>query len=614
MISKNKRNIGVVTVARSDYGIYRPILNKISSDKSLRLHLIVAGTHLLPQFGFTVSEIEEDGFSIGDRVSTTFISDSPDAIASLMGESVSKFGESYHRTRPDILLVLGDRYEMHAAALAALPFKIPVAHIHGGELTEGAFDDALRHSMTKLSHLHFVSTEEYAKRVAQLGEEPWRVTVSGAPGLDNLKSIRLSGRKKLEKKYGWKLKQNPILVTFHPVTLEYEDTDWQIRELLAALSKVKRPLVFTMPNADTHHRVVAEKIQRFVSNRKSAYFMGNLGTHDYFSFMSIAAAMVGNSSSGIIEAPSLKLPAVNIGNRQKGRIRARNVIDVGYRRSEILNGLQQAMRPEFKKSLENLVNPYGWGDASQKIVEVLKTTSLSGKLIRKKFYDIPVPVFVTRKVRPACVMFGSGGHARVLMDCLRESGQADVRIILDADRSLWRKKVSGALIIGGDRFIKKVAGRGVTHFVVGMGAARSNALRQRLFRLGLSAKLVPLTVKHPTAICSTRAWIGAGSQLLPRSVVNAGAILGRNVIVNTGAIVEHDCRILDHVHVATGAKLAGAVKVGEGAFIGAGATVRQGIRIGKKAVVGAGAVVVKNVPANAVVAGVPAHILSERKK
>lgn len=607
MASRSKRTIGVVTVARSDYGIYRPILKEISRDPSLRLHLIVAGMHLLPQFGLTVDEIEADGFPIGERVLTTFISDAAAGIASVMGESVSKFGLSYQRARPDIVLVLGDRYEMHAAALAALPFNIPVAHIHGGELTEGAFDDALRHSMTKLSHLHFASTSDYARRVIQLGEEPWRVTVSGAPGLDNLKSLRLSGPKALEKKYHWKLKQRPILVTFHPETLRNAKTDWQIQELLAALSRVARPIVFTMPNADPHHGVIEERIRAFAARRPSTYFVRNLGTRDYFSLMSVAAAMVGNSSSGIIEAPSFRLPVVNVGDRQKGRIRTRNVIDVGHRRAQILKGIHQALRPDFKKGLKGLLNPYGSGDASKTIVDVLKAAPLGGKLIRKRFHDVPLPGVVLNEARPACVMFGAGGHARVLMECLKESGQADVRALLDADRSLWRTTVSGIPVLGGDAFITKMARRGMTHFVVGIGAIRSSALRQRLFQAGVSAKLTPLTVKHPTSVCSERARVGAGSQLLPGSIVNAGAILGRNVIVNTGAIVEHDCRISDHVHIATGANLAGGVTVGEGAFVGAGATVRQGIRIGVAAVVGAGAVVIEDVPNRTVVAGVPAR-------
>src|SRR5258706_8026818 len=302
------KTIGFVTVARSDYEIYLPILNRIQADPQLHLHLIVSGTHLVSVFVYPASEIQADGFEVADRVEMLLASDSPEGIAKSIGIGVIGFAQAFARFRPDILVVLGDRFEMYAAALAALPFNIPVAHIHGGELTEGAIDDALRHSLTKLSHLHFVSTQEYCDRVVQLGEEPWRVVISGAPGLDNLKETKLLGKAELAKRLDFPLDHPPLLVTFHPVTLEYEETRRQIGELLAALSRFDLPIVFPLPNADTGGRVISPMLAEFVKGRSSARIVDNLGTEAYFSLMAIGAAMLGNSSSGIIEAPSFKLP------------------------------------------------------------------------------------------------------------------------------------------------------------------------------------------------------------------------------------------------------------------------------------------------------------------
>ena len=382
------RTIGVVSVGRSDYGIYLPILRAIEADPSLRLHLIISGMHLSPEFGLTANIIESDGFEIGERVEMLLSSDTPQAISKSMGLGLIGFAQAYARLRPDILLVLGDRFEMHAAALAALPFKIPIAHIHGGEVTEGAIDDALRHSITKLSHLHFVSTQEYARRIEQLGEEPWRIMVSGAPSLDNLHQLELLSKDALAAKFALRLAPPPLLVTFHPVTLEYEETEWQISELLAALDASQMPVVFTMPNADTSGRVIIRMIERFVETHESAQIADNLGTQAYFSMMSLAAAMVGNSSSGIIEAASFKLPVVNIGTRQQGRVQPANVIDVGYQREAILKGIRKALQPAFRESLRNLVNPYGEGNAAVKIVEHLREVVLDGRLVTKKFHDL----------------------------------------------------------------------------------------------------------------------------------------------------------------------------------------------------------------------------------
>lgn len=387
----HQRTIGVVTVGRSDYGIYLPILRLILSDQNLKLHLIVAGMHLSPEFGLTVQAIEADGFEIGDKVEMLLSSDTPEAIGKSMGLGVIGFAQAYARFRPDILLVLGDRFEMHAAALAALPFKIPVAHIHGGEITQGAIDDALRHSITKLSHLHFVSTEIHRRRIIQMGEEPWRVVVSGAPALDNLHFLRLASREELNIRFGLGLDRPPLLVTFHPVTLEYEQTEWQVSELLKALQSIDLPLVFTMPNADTNGRVITQMLESFVKGRTSAWLVPNLGQAGYFSMMACAAAMVGNSSSGIVEAPSFGLPVVNIGARQLGRVRAKNVIDVGYEHDEIIAGIRKAITPEFRAGLQGIGNPYGDGRASEVIVKHLREADLDNRLVVKQFMDLTFP-------------------------------------------------------------------------------------------------------------------------------------------------------------------------------------------------------------------------------
>jgi len=382
------RSIGVVTSSRADYSGYRPLLEAFQADPGISAKLYVSGTHLSPEFGLTVRCIEDDGFEIAERIEILLCSDTPEAIAKSMGLALIGFSQAFSRYRPDIIVVSGDRYEMLAATLAALPFKIPIAHLSGGELTEGAIDDVLRHSITKLSHLHFATTQESARRIVQLGEEPWRVTVSGETSLDNLRTIKLLSRSELKACYQLKLDGPFLLVTYHATTLEYEQAEWQIDELLAALAETKLSVIFTLPNADTGNRVIREKLQQFAASNPSSMLVDNFGTQAYFSMMNLATAMVGNSSSGIVEAASFQLPVVNIGTRQDGRIRARNVIDAGYHQTEISQGIQQAIDPQFRTSLNGLANPYGNGEASSIILQRLKSTPLGDALVRKKFYDL----------------------------------------------------------------------------------------------------------------------------------------------------------------------------------------------------------------------------------
>lgn len=381
------RTIGVVTAARSDYGIYLPILRKITSDPELGLHIIATGMHLAPEFGLTVQVIEQDGFEINDRVEMLLSSDTPEGIAKSMGLGTIGFAQAYTRLRPDILLVVGDRFEMHAAVVASLPFNIPVAHIHGGESTEGLIDEPIRHSITKMSHMHFVSTGLYSRRVIQMGEEPWRVTVSGAPSLDHIRELDVLSLQELNEQLEIEITGPTLLVTYHPVTLEYEQTETHVRELLAALEEIDHPVVFTYPNSDTSGRLIIKMIHDFGNRHERATVAVNLGTQAYLSLMSHVTAMVGNSSSGIIEAASFKLPVVNIGSRQRGRIHDRNVINVGYNRDAILDGITKAISSEFQNSLQDLVNPYGDGQAAGKIVDRLKEVQIDLRMLQKSFHD-----------------------------------------------------------------------------------------------------------------------------------------------------------------------------------------------------------------------------------
>jgi len=385
------RSIGVVTVARSDYGIYRPLLRCIQADPDLKLMLFVGGMHLSPEFGMTVREIEQDGFPIAERVEMLLSSDSPEGVSKAMGLGLIGFAQAFARIRPDILIVLGDRFEMFAAAAAALPFKIPIAHLHGGELTQGAMDDSLRHAITKLSHLHFAATATYAQRIIQMGEDPWRVVVSGALSLDSIRMTPLLSLENLQSQCSLEWHGEPLLVTFHPVTLEQEQTEYYINELLAALEASGCPIVFTFPNADAGGRVIIQRINKFVETHLQAQVVANFGVQGYLSMMQYSEAMVGNSSSGIVEAASFHLPVVNIGTRQEGRIHPANVIDVGYEREAILNGIQRATAPEFRAMVYNASNPFGDSHAAERIVRTLKQTPVDASLLVKVFHEAEAP-------------------------------------------------------------------------------------------------------------------------------------------------------------------------------------------------------------------------------
>lgn len=383
----NKRTIGIVTVGRSDYGLCIPIMRKILSYSDLALSIYVTGAHLLHKFGNTVEDIRRDGFPIAKVVPADYSGDGPVQVGSAMGAITAGFAQVFSKEQPNILLVIGDRFETHAAALAAIPFRIPVAHIHGGELTYGAIDEYFRHSLTKLSSLHFAAHEIYARRIVQMGEEPWRVIVSGAPRLDEILGGPRLSRKKLEEHYYLDLSRPTLLVTFHPVTAEYERGEHHVHNLIQALDTLENVnIVLTYPNADSGHEVIIAELEALARSNSRVRVVKNFGPQGYVSMMAQAVAMVGNSSSGIIEAASFRLPVVNIGTRQAGRVRPLNVIDVDYETVEIIAGIKKALSEPFRATLSNLANPYGDGKASERIVNSLKEINLT-KLRNKRFYE-----------------------------------------------------------------------------------------------------------------------------------------------------------------------------------------------------------------------------------
>jgi UDP-hydrolysing UDP-N-acetyl-D-glucosamine 2-epimerase len=378
------RTIAVVTVSRSDYGHLVPVLGALRDAPDVRLLLFVAGAHLVPEFGLTVREIEADGWPVAECVDMLEPDDSPEAVAGATGRGVQGFARAYAKHRPDLVVLLGDRFEMLAAAVAALPFALPVAHIHGGEVTEGAMDNQIRHAISKLAHLHFASAPIHAERLARMDEEPWRIHMVGAPGLDRLRGRPLLSREELARQLDLPARGPWILVTFHPVTLEHQDTTRHVEELVAALEAAPGTLVVTYPNADPAGRTIIAALEAFARRSTRVRLQPTLGEDVYLALLEHADVMVGNSSSGLIEAPSFGLPTVNIGSRQRGRLRGDNVIDVGYGRDEIARGLSAALASGLRSRLRARPNPYGDGAAAPRIVEVLRRVPLDARLVQKR--------------------------------------------------------------------------------------------------------------------------------------------------------------------------------------------------------------------------------------
>lgn len=381
------RKICIITGTRAEYGLLRWVMQGIKDDPDLRLQIIATGMHLSPEFGLTYQEMEQDGFQIDRKIEMLTSSDTSVGIAKSIGLGVIGFADALNELKPDLIVVLGDRFEMFAAVSAALVARIPVVHIHGGESTEGLIDEAIRHSITKMSHLHFVATDEYRQRVVQLGEQPDKVFLVGGLGIDSINRLELLEKDTLEDSIDFKFGPKNLLITFHPVTLETSTAENQLEELLAALGELKdTKLIFTLPNADTDGRALIEMIKSYVAHSVNARAYTSLGQLRYLSCIAQVDAVVGNSSSGLLEVPSFKKGTINIGDRQRGRLIANSVINCEPTRESIGAALKQLYSPGFQASLERVSNPYGKGGATKTILSTIKAVSLDG-LIKKRFYD-----------------------------------------------------------------------------------------------------------------------------------------------------------------------------------------------------------------------------------
>ncbi len=384
-----KKTIAVLTATRAEYGLLRPLIERICADKDLELALLVSGTHLSAEFGNTCQEILDDGFPIAVKIPILEEEDTAAAVSKTMANALERFGRYFEEHRADMLIVLGDRYETIAVCLAAMNARIPIAHIHGGEITEGAVDDAIRHAITKLGYLHFPATQEYARRIIQMGETPDRVFAVGALGVENSKRVPLLSKEELEADLAFSLEKPYAVVTYHPVTLEDSDSGSQFQELLDALDGFDMKYLITKANADRNGRVINQMIDQYAGTHENVYATASLGMRRYLSAVKYCTMVIGNSSSGIIEAPSFQVPTVDIGDRQKGRTAAESVIHCETNTEAIHRAMEKAMDMKRRLELEPIQNPYEGEGTSEKMIAVCKDFVLHGRIdLKKKFFDI----------------------------------------------------------------------------------------------------------------------------------------------------------------------------------------------------------------------------------
>ena len=383
----SKKKICIVTGSRAEYGLLYWLIRAVKEDQDLELQLIVTGMHLSSEFGFTYKEIEKD-FKIDKKIDMHLSLDTSVEISRSMGIAQTSFSEAFNELKPNIVVVLGDRYEIFSAAVSAMISRIPIAHIHGGEATEGLIDEAIRHSISKMSHLHFTAAEEYSNRVIQLGEEPNRVFNVGGMGIENIKKIKLLSKKEFEKSINFQLNTKNILVTFHPVTLEKQTSGKQFQELLNTIDELENTnIIFTKTNSDIDGKIINKMIDQFTfKNPNKSISITSLGQKNYLSALKYVDLIIGNSSSGLLEAPSFKIGTINIGDRQNGRLKAQSVVDCLTDKKNIKKAIERVYSDKFQKLLKNVRNPYGEECASQKIINVLKNVSLN-EILKKPFFN-----------------------------------------------------------------------------------------------------------------------------------------------------------------------------------------------------------------------------------
>ncbi|TOG45033.1 UDP-N-acetylglucosamine 2-epimerase (hydrolyzing) [Vibrio parahaemolyticus] len=396
-MTQTDKKVAVFTGTRAEYGLLFWLLKDIQSDPDLTLQLLVSGMHLSPEFGETYKQIEKDGFSIDEKIEILLSSDSAVGTAKSMGLGVLGFADALSRLAPDVLVILGDRFEALAAAQTAMILRIPIVHLHGGEITEGAYDDAIRHAITKLSYLHATSTEEYRQRVIQLGESPERVKNIGAIGLDHLKRASFMDTQELSESLNFSIDKPYFLVTYHPVTLGEEAPEESFQALLDALDTFPdHQVILTYPNADDGGRRIIPMLEEYARcNPERVLAIPSLGQVRYLSAVKHAAAVIGNSSSGIIEVPAFDVPTVNIGSRQKGRLAAKSVLNAAATKESISNAVSLAVSRKYKAENENIANPYGQGDSSKQVIEMIKGLDFEPC---KSFYDVTIELDLNKKV------------------------------------------------------------------------------------------------------------------------------------------------------------------------------------------------------------------------
>ncbi len=386
-----KRKICIFSGTRAEYGLLKPLIDELKNEPTVELQILITGMHLSPEFGLTYKEINLEGFSKVEKVEILLSSDTSIGISKAMGLGMISFSEAFERLNPDLLVGLGDRFELFSAVSAAMIARIPVAHLHGGEATEGLIDEPIRHSISKMSHLHFASNEIFRRRIIQLGENPSQVFTVGAIGLDNLKKIKLLSKNELEKQINFEINERTFIITFHPVTLENSSAEIQFNELLSALDSFNNiRMIFTKPNSDTDGRIIINMIDNYVNdNRDRAISFISMGQLKYLSTLQYVKGVIGNSSSGLLEVPSFKIGTINIGDRQRGRLKAKCVIDCLPKQNEIIQSINKLYSNEFQNTLSDIINPYELknGLTSKKIKEVILSYPLEN-IIKKQFYNI----------------------------------------------------------------------------------------------------------------------------------------------------------------------------------------------------------------------------------